>query len=368
MTVWYDVCSHFNFTLLEINQQSRFLAITSSQAMVTIHPTPVYAIKTRLATSAKGKQQGTKVFLNVCYDSNVPSPDTPFGPETLRNLEQGIDWHMPVVLGKERKDTDNKKQLCYVWDCVVSLSVLEASMSSIEVKSLLIETCMGLVEMNYGLVLSREFTLPNLTAKGTPAAIKLRAEGDEGVSGEDVDMGSSSETSSCEASSSSDDNMADDIDAVAGNILQSRGDDPVAKNKSKTKPDDTPMPMPPGMEWKPDVLDKVSMDKEQREKERLVEEVKSAGSNKNFIITRSIRKFKPKTPDTQNPPAFEIEVVFDPTADMTCELVQKGSNLELVGKDGKYTVPLFKSMLKAKFEAYLVQKEHIMWIFVWPTV
>lgn len=332
--------------------------------MVTIHPTPVYAIKTRLATSAKGKQQGTKVFLNVCYDSNVPNPDTPFGPETLRNLEQGIDWHMPVVLGKERKDTDNKKQLCYVWDCVVSLSVLEASMSSIEVKSLLIETCMGMVEMNYGLVLSREFTLPNLTAKGTPAAIKLKAEGDEGATDEDVDMGSSSGVSSSEASSSSsDDNMADDIDAVAGNILQSRGDDPVAKKKSKAKADDTPMPMPPGMGWKPDALDKVGMDKQ--ENENLVEEVKSAEPSKNFIITHSIRKFKPKNADTQNPPSFEIEVVFDPTADMTCELIQKGSNLELVGKGGKYTVPLFKSMLKAKFQAYLVQKDHIMWIFVW---
>ncbi|KAG5367147.1 Protein interacting with Hsp90 1 [Yarrowia sp. B02] len=320
--------------------------------MVTIHPTPVYAIKTRLATSAKGKQQGTKVFLNVCYDSNVPSPDTPFGPETLRNLEQGIDWHMPVVLGKERKDTDNKKQLCYVWDCVVSLSVLEASMTSIEVKSLLIETCMGLVEMNYGLVLSREFTLPNLTAKGTPEAIKLKEEGDEGVTDEDVDMESSE-------ASSSDDNMADDIDAVAGDILQSRGDE--TTKPKKTKPEDTPMPMPPGMEWKPDALDKVGMEKEQ-----LVEEVNQEPS-KEFIITHAIRKFKPREENkSQDPPTFEIEVVFDPKADMQCELLQKGSDLELVGKEGKYTLPLFKSMLKAKFQAYLVEKEHILWIFVWP--
>lgn len=329
--------------------------------MVTIHPTPVYAIKTRLATTAKGKQQGSKVFLNVCYDSNVPSPDTPFGPETLRNLEQGIDWHMPVVLGKERKDTDNKKQLCYVWDCVVSLSVLEASMASIEVKSLLIETCMGLVEMNYGLVLSREFTLPNLTAKGTPAAIKLKAEGDEGTE-EDVDMGSSSEASSSEASSSSDDNMADDIDALASGILQSHGAD--TKKKTKERPEDTPMPMPPGMEWKPDALDKVSMEKEQQEK--LVQEVTEPSKNKNFIITHSIRKFKPRNPSTENPPSFEIEVVFDPSADPQCELVRKGNNLELVGKASTYKIPLFQSMLKAKFQAYLIKKDHVMWIFVWP--
>ncbi|KAG5361934.1 Protein interacting with Hsp90 1 [Yarrowia sp. C11] len=332
--------------------------------MVTVHPKPVYAIKTRLATSAKGREQGTKVFVNVCYDPNLPPPEVPFGPNTVRDLENGIDWHLPVVMGAERKDTDNKKQLCYVWDCVVPLSVLEASMTSIEVKSLLIETCLEVVEMNNGLVLSREFTLPNLTAKGTPLPIKLKGEkGEE----EDVNMSSSSESSSEASSSSSEDNMADDIDAVAGNILQARGDDTVAKPKSKTKPEDTPMPMPPGMEWKPDALDKVSMEKEQQEKERLVEEVESSGGpNKHFIITHSIRKFKPKNPDTKNPPTFEIEVVFDPSADMTCELIQKGSNLELVSKEGKYTVPLFKSMLKAKFEAFLVQKEHIMWIFVWP--
>lgn len=331
--------------------------------MVTIHPTPAYSIKTRLATTAKGRQQGTKVFLNVCYDTNVPDPETPFGPDTLRNLEQGIDWHMPVVLGKERKDTDNKKQTCYVWDCVVSLSVLEASMVSLEVKSLLIETCMGLVEMTYGVVLSREFSLPQLTSKGTPVSIKLKVEGDEGATSDDVDMGTSSESSSSEGSSSSEDNMADDIDAVASNILESRGDQ--SSKKTKAKPDDTPMPLPPGMEWKPDALDKVGIDKDKHSAVLVQEVENSSTKNTPFIITHAIRKFKPKNTPTENPPQFEIEIVFDPSADTTCELVQKGSNLDIVGPTATYSVPLFQSMLKAKFQAYRVKDEHVMWVFVW---
>lgn len=55
---------------------------------------------------------------------------------------------------------------CWVWDCCINPQVLRDAITHRQVKTILIQTCLNLVEEREDIVLSRQFALPKLTAKG----------------------------------------------------------------------------------------------------------------------------------------------------------------------------------------------------------
>lgn len=60
-----------------------------------------------------------------------------------------------------------------MWDCCINPQVLRDAISHRTVKSILIQTCLGLVEERDDIVLSRQFVLPKLAAKGTLEETKV---------------------------------------------------------------------------------------------------------------------------------------------------------------------------------------------------
>ncbi|ODQ68042.1 hypothetical protein NADFUDRAFT_48702 [Nadsonia fulvescens var. elongata DSM 6958] len=151
---------------------------TDTESDIQLDPTPGFVIKTLLVVatnSPKKRLQGTKFFINVCHDSQIPEPEDGYGPEVIANIQNGGDWIIPIVVSEEREDKDKAGKPCYVWDCCTNPKVLKAAFKSIEIRALLIETCIELVEDRGTLQLSREFTLPKLASKGIPYKTLLKA-------------------------------------------------------------------------------------------------------------------------------------------------------------------------------------------------
>lgn len=62
---------------------------------------------------------------------------------------------------------------CWVWDCCINPQVLRDAISHRTVKSILIQTCLSLVEERDDIVLSRQFVLPKLAARGALEETKV---------------------------------------------------------------------------------------------------------------------------------------------------------------------------------------------------
>lgn len=126
-----------------------------------LDPTPGYAIKTKELST------GVKVFINVCTDSQVPTPEVVDSSAIARLIQQGSDWTVPIVVSNPpRNDMDKSGAPCYVWDCCMNPEVVLLGISESLVKDLTIETCLELVEDASGTMLDRNYKLPRMKAKG----------------------------------------------------------------------------------------------------------------------------------------------------------------------------------------------------------
>lgn len=135
---------------------------------ITLNPLPSFVIKTLLVADTKKpvRKQGTKVFINVCVDPQIPEPEGGYGDELILRVSQGEDWIIPIVPSIERTDVDKKGVSCQVWDCCMNPRVIVEAMANPAIKILLVETCIELIEDKAHVQLSREYVLPKLTVKG----------------------------------------------------------------------------------------------------------------------------------------------------------------------------------------------------------
>lgn len=135
---------------------------------ITLNPLPSFVIKTLLVADTKNpiRKQGTKVFINVCVDPQIPEPEGGYGDELILRVSQGEDWIIPIVPSIERTDVDKKGRSCQVWDCCMNPRVIVEAMANPAIKILLVETCIELIEDKAQIQLSREYVLPKLTVKG----------------------------------------------------------------------------------------------------------------------------------------------------------------------------------------------------------
>ncbi|PFH49998.1 hypothetical protein AMATHDRAFT_96732, partial [Amanita thiersii Skay4041] len=125
---------------------------------------------------------GLKVFVNVAWDKNVPSP--PEGSEEdIRRAMQGQDvnepnvhgWFVPVVVSEGRQDVDKAGKPALVFDCVYNSSIKTRSLADVEFKSFLVELALQRIEAQTGLALSRQIGTPNIASKGklTPRTVHV---------------------------------------------------------------------------------------------------------------------------------------------------------------------------------------------------
>ncbi|KAF8200358.1 pre-RNA processing PIH1/Nop17-domain-containing protein [Pholiota molesta] len=126
--------------------------------------------------------QGTKVFVNIAWDANVPPP--PEGSEeavqrAMRGVEpdaQGADamagvdgageWYVPVIVSPPREDTDKAGKPSLVFDCIYNSGVKARTLRDPEFKIFLVELALQRIEAQTGLTLSRAIATPNIASKG----------------------------------------------------------------------------------------------------------------------------------------------------------------------------------------------------------
>lgn len=141
-----------------------------AQSTIVLQPRPSFVVKTRLSTSTSNprREYGTKVFLNICTDDNVPFPEIAWSPEVVLPLIMENNWEIPIIASEERESRDKKGDLAYVYDCVIHSKCMRWCMQYPELRDILIEWCLESVEIRSdGVSLDREkIARPKMTSKG----------------------------------------------------------------------------------------------------------------------------------------------------------------------------------------------------------
>ncbi|KAF8235054.1 hypothetical protein L208DRAFT_1451461 [Tricholoma matsutake] len=116
---------------------------------------------------------GYKVFINIAWDPNVPSP--PAGSEEIiqRAMKgDGVDnqisdgWYVPVFVSDGRQDKDKAGNPSLVFDCIYNSSLKSRTLTNPEFKIFLVELALQRLEAQTSLVLSRQIGTPNIASKG----------------------------------------------------------------------------------------------------------------------------------------------------------------------------------------------------------
>ena len=76
---------------------------------ISLSPTPGFCVKSKTLTPVP-----TKVFINIAWDKNVPSPPKSSEDDIQRAMhgdddERGNPWYVPVVVSEPRQDEDKGK-------------------------------------------------------------------------------------------------------------------------------------------------------------------------------------------------------------------------------------------------------------------
>ncbi|THU97876.1 hypothetical protein K435DRAFT_662077 [Dendrothele bispora CBS 962.96] len=117
--------------------------------------------------------QGHKIFVNICWDPNVPPP--PEGSEdVIQRAMKGEEldehnsdgWFVPVVVSEARQETDKAGKPSLVFDCVYNKSIKSRTLKDPEFKVFIIELALQRIEAQTQLVLSRNIATPNISSKG----------------------------------------------------------------------------------------------------------------------------------------------------------------------------------------------------------
>lgn len=141
---------------------------------VYLDPTPGFVIKTRVV---QGKHPfSTKVFINVCHDPEVPRPSVDFSPEVVFPLIVRNEWEIPLIVSLEKETSDKKGVPSLVYDCCINPECFQWVQVNADLRLILIEWCLELVEMMHEMVLEREFTVPKMLSKGELSKTEISTE------------------------------------------------------------------------------------------------------------------------------------------------------------------------------------------------
>ncbi|KXN83983.1 PIH1 domain-containing protein 1 [Leucoagaricus sp. SymC.cos] len=139
---------------------------TTPKLPIDLTPTPGFCIKSTVVNPAT-----LKVFINICYDKNVPPPP-PADEEIIKRAMTAQDdnedlYHVPVVVSHPREDKDKAGNPSLVIDCVYNTTLKSRTLKDPEFKMFLAELALQRIEaQTLSLTLSRQIGTPNIAAKG----------------------------------------------------------------------------------------------------------------------------------------------------------------------------------------------------------
>ncbi|KAH9201519.1 pre-RNA processing PIH1/Nop17-domain-containing protein [Zygosaccharomyces rouxii] len=152
-------------------------------SVVTINPKPEFVIKSKLvSTKNRPKdlpelQIGTKVFINLCHDEQVPQPDINFDPAIVYPLIINDQWEIPIITSSMRQDTDKKGALCYVWDCCINTKCAQWIRKEYQLREIVVEWCLESCDLAELLEISRDdISFPKMKSKGPILPLEMLSE------------------------------------------------------------------------------------------------------------------------------------------------------------------------------------------------
>lgn len=143
---------------------------------IVLNPKPGFVVKSKLETSTQNphREKGTKVFLNICSDDNVPLPEISYDPQVIYPLIMDNKWEIPIVTSQERVSKDKKGQLAYVYDCIINTKSMRWIQMDKELREILIEWSLESAEMRSGIQLSRDcISTPKMMSKGDVQSLTI---------------------------------------------------------------------------------------------------------------------------------------------------------------------------------------------------
>ncbi|ODV79547.1 uncharacterized protein CANTADRAFT_49669 [Suhomyces tanzawaensis NRRL Y-17324] len=141
------------------------MALVEAGESIALDPSPGFVVKTRILESKKDSL-GTKVFINVCHDAQVPQPPVEFEPSVVFPLIIDNQWEIPLILSSEKDTTDKKGVVSRLYDCCINTTCFQWCQINADLRTILIEWCIEAVEMLYEVTLEREYTIPKMLCKG----------------------------------------------------------------------------------------------------------------------------------------------------------------------------------------------------------
>ncbi|KAG7191941.1 uncharacterized protein KQ657_002547 [Scheffersomyces spartinae] len=131
----------------------------------TLDPKPGFVVKTKVLGS-RTLTSGTKAFINVCHDPQVPLPSVEFDPAVVFPLIMENQWEIPLVVSAEKQSVDKKGVPAVVYDCCMNLQSFQWAQVNKDLRLILIEWCIEAVELLYDMELERAYTTPKMLNKG----------------------------------------------------------------------------------------------------------------------------------------------------------------------------------------------------------
>ncbi|EDS27823.1 conserved hypothetical protein [Culex quinquefasciatus] len=131
-----------------------------------IKPLPGYVIKTTT-------KEDNKIFINVCHSDLVGKPVS----KATRNSngQKGLKWSIPYAQTQPRKDYDNRKKSCMVYDVIFHFDTLHLAKQNANFRNLVTDTAIDAVERSFNVPLNNnDLKFPKLQYKGVPKMSIIR--------------------------------------------------------------------------------------------------------------------------------------------------------------------------------------------------
>ncbi|XP_061176430.1 PIH1 domain-containing protein 1-like [Saccostrea echinata] len=120
----------------------------------TVLPKPGFCLKTK-------KENGEKVFINVCQAENVPQPKEITEEELLKLLESEdpFGFRVPMSIGEPHAEIDKSGQGCTAYDVVIHPGFMEKMKDSEIFKTFFLSVTLEGLEEKYSIALSRDWVI-----------------------------------------------------------------------------------------------------------------------------------------------------------------------------------------------------------------
>uniref|UniRef100_A0A182QDY3 Protein kintoun n=1 Tax=Anopheles farauti TaxID=69004 RepID=A0A182QDY3_9DIPT len=164
--LFMEYCNDLRDNRKQYEEELSILEAERGYDVKFLKPSPGYVIKTII----DGKRKG---FINVCQSELVQKPSSTSGVN--EDGTKGLKWSIPYAQTQPRKDYDNKRVECVVYDVMFHPDSLHLASKNDGFRKLLNDTSLDAVEKSFKVKLDRvNLRFPKLQYKGTPSSSVVR--------------------------------------------------------------------------------------------------------------------------------------------------------------------------------------------------